>query len=453
MDDFPDIEEICSRFIKKGSKFGFWHNRFCVLQVKEMRMILYLTRDRKIVDRIIRITPDIEVDLEEHRKHPSFTIHGNNERPCRLSCEDVGELCMWVNTIRMLAITSQQLSMKDFRPIAVIGRGYYGKVTLCEKRNTGQLFAIKSVHKSRLMKAHKVTTVINERNVLMNSDHPFIVHIYFAFQSTSKVFMGFEYVAGGDMAFHLNNLHKFDVYDVRLYVAELALALDYIHKMNIIYRDLKPENILIDEQGCIKLTDFGLVKNIQYSLGAKSFCGTPAYIAPEIIQSKKYGPKIDWWALGICMYTFLYGVPPWNYENMDKLFDAIINEPLEFPQGATDDQRDLISALLDKNPETRKDIKYLVHHPFFDGIRFKDVLNKTIQHKFKPEIKEITRPQNFEKEYLDETALESMATPIKEDAFAGFSFIANSDGNVPDNDEEYNFESNLYFAPSNLDNI
>ncbi|EAX93225.1 AGC family protein kinase [Trichomonas vaginalis G3] len=444
-------EELTAPFIKKGTKFGFWHKRYCVLRLKEQKLLLYLNKERKIFDRMVKITPEIECLIDENRKHPSFTLKYPDSRPLRLSTPDISTLRIWVNAIRTMSIENQQLSMDDFIPINVIGRGYYGKVTLCEKKSTGQRYAIKSVHKSRLMKAHKAITVINERNTLMKTDHPFIVHIYFAFQNSSKVYMGFEYVAGGDMAFHLHNLKKFEKHDVRLYIAELALAIEYIHRNNIIYRDLKPENILMDETGSVKLTDFGLVKDIAYSKGAHSFCGTPEYLAPEIIKSQKYGPKIDWWALGIVMYSFLYGQTPWYDDNMDKLFKKIISAPLEFPPDATSDEKDLIKNLLDRNPETRKDIRFLLHHPFFNGIKFKDILQRNIPHHYKPDIIQLGAPSNFDHELLDEPILESLATPIHEesDAFTGFSF----DCEASDYYEEESQKENTKYRPLTFDDI
>lgn len=423
-----EIGEISHLFTMKESKMGFWHKRFCVLIIQEMKLKIYHDIARQKLDRSLTITSETECNIKQDSKHPYFTIAGPNFKLLRLADDDSSLLNNWVTTIRAMTMQTPHLTMEDFNVLSVIGRGFYGKVSLCQKINSGQVFAIKSVHKNRLVKAHKCATVVAERNVLMKIDHPFIVKIYFAFQNATKVYMGFEYVPGGDMAFHFNNMKRFKLHDIRLYIAELALALDYIHQKSIIYRDLKPENILLDSEGCIKLTDFGLVKNIAYSKGTTSFCGTPEYIAPEVIKGEKYGEKIDWWALGVLAYNLLYGKPPWSDDNMDKLFDMIINDDVSFPGDAQQVEIDLISNLLNKDPAERKDMKYIINHPFFNGINFNDVLERKIPHEFKPVVLDYNKATNFEKEFLDEPTEDSVGTPVHgANAFDGFSFVANSD--------------------------
>lgn len=332
----------------------------------------------------------------------------------------------WASSIRALTLQTPGLSIEDFDIISVIGRGFYGKVQLCKKKETNQYFAIKSVHKNRLIKVHKVHTVVTERNILVKLSHPFVVNIHFAFQNHSKVYIGLEYVPGGDLAFHLTRLGCFPLSIVRLYVAELVLVVNHLHEQSFIYRDIKPENILVDRFGHLKLTDFGLAKNLSSNSLASTFCGSPQYLAPEIIQKNKYSYPVDWWSLGILMYELLYGVPPFMSENQKLLFQKIINEPVVYPPESDVNACSLMSILLDKDPLSRAGYSRIISHPFFNGMSFNDVLLKKCTPEFVPPLPEYYRPTNFDEEFTNEKPFESIATPLPSEgnAFDGFSFIA-----------------------------
>ena len=423
------VGELSSWMEKKGSKFGFWHKRFCVLNLEEMELKVFKSDDLKNLERTIKIDKETKCDIIEKEKPPRFIVRPQNERQIILANDSKASINTWVSSIRTLAMTTTGLSMDSFNVISVIGRGFYGKVTLCENKKTKEMFAIKSVHKNRLMKAHRVSTVVNERNVLMNIQHPFIVHLYFAFQTTSKVYMGMKYVPGGDLLYHLSRKGPFTEEQVRLYIAEISLALDYLHKSGLVFRDLKPENVLLDADGHIKLTDFGLVKNIKYTEKTSTFCGTPLYLAPEVIEKKAYGPMVDWWSLGVMIYSFTFGKCPWEDENLKALFDKILNEPLTFPEGADEETKDLIEHLLQKDPDMRCGMEYVIKHPFFKGLDFVKVYSKAIKPFYIPEINSENKPRFFDTCFLKEEVTESLATPIKpdSDAFEGFSFMATAD--------------------------
>lgn len=422
----PEVVELSSWMEKKGSKFGFWHKRFCVLKLEEMELRVYKSNDLKDLERTIKIDQNTKCDIVENEKPPRFIVRPQNEKQIILANDSKASINTWVSSIRTLAMTTPGLSMDSFNVISVIGRGFYGKVTLCENKKTKEVFAIKSVHKNRLMKAHRVSTVVNERNVLMNIHHPFIVHLYFAFQTASKVYMGMEYVPGGDLFYHLSRKGTFTEEQVRMYAAEISLALDYLHKSSLVFRDLKPENVLLDSDGHIKLTDFGLVKNIKYKETTSTFCGTPLYLAPEVIEKKAYGPMVDWWSLGVMIYRFTFGKCPWEDENINILLDKIVKQPLKFPEGADEDTKDLIEHLLQKDPAMRCGMEYVIKHPFFKGLDFVKVLSKTIKPTYIPEINSENKPNLFDTCFLKEEVTESLATPIRpdSDAFEGFSFMA-----------------------------
>ena len=426
----PDI--LSAWLQKKGSKWGFWHKRWVVLKIKEMQLIVFKSNDLQKCERMIKIDNETQCDIYSDENPPRFIVKPKEDRQIILSHEDKFVINTWVSSIRTCALTTPGLSMNDFKVISVIGRGYYGKVTMCQRKSNKKLYAIKSVHKNRLMKAHKVSTVVSERNVLMNVRHPFIVTLHFAFQTASKVYMGLDYIPGGDLSFHLISRGAFPEGDVRLYVAEISLAIDYLHKSGLVYRDLKPENVLLNRDGHIKLADFGLVKNLKYSHTTSTFCGTPEYIAPEVILKQKYGPMVDWWALGVMLYYFIYGHTPWYDENLKKLFEMILDTEPSFPEDSNKDVVDLITHLLDKDPETRAGMDFIMKHPFFKGLDFQDVFDKKIQPSFKPTIKPVEtsdgepeKPLNFESVFLKEEIQESFATPVRpdSDAFEGFSYV------------------------------
>ena len=210
--------------------------------------------------------------MMENEKMPRFRIlqpNGDNEI---FECENNDLMMRWVLALRGCTFVNPDISMAQFNILAVLGRGYYGKVMLCENKTTKEIYAIKTIHKSRLIQSNKVHTVIAERNILTKAQHPFIVSLKFAFQTPSKFYLGLEYAPGGELYFHLQRRGTFPKKDVCLYMAEIALALDYLHKNNILYRDIKPENILLDEKGHIKITDFGLSKFLHYDTRDKC-CG------------------------------------------------------------------------------------------------------------------------------------------------------------------------------------
>jgi serine/threonine protein kinase len=197
--------------------------------------------------------------------------------------------------------------MDEFDSISVIGRGNYGKVMLCQSKFTRERFAIKTVRKAVLLKSQKVHTVIRERQILEQVTSPFIVRLCFAFQTPSKFYLGLEYVPGGDLFHRLTDrTNPITPADARLYIAEIALALDYVHEAGVLYRDLKPENVLVCRDGHLKLTDFGLAKQMNAEEETATFCGTPEYVAPEMIRKENYSYAIDWWALGVLAFELVF---------------------------------------------------------------------------------------------------------------------------------------------------
>jgi len=245
---------------------------------------------------------------------------------------------------------SSSLSVKDFKLIKLIGIGSYGKVMLVRKEGSSEEFALKMLRKDYITKKNQVEHTKTERRVLETIKHPFIVRLRYAFQNTKKLYFVLDYCPGGELFFHLQKALKFDEELTRFYAAQIVLALEELHKHNIIYRDLKPENVLIDSDGYIKITDFGLSKdNITDNNAAHSFCGTPEYLAPEILKRLGHGKPIDWWSLGAIIYEMLTGLPPFFTKDREKLFQNIKLAELKFPSYISPTCRDLLSVSIIRN--------------------------------------------------------------------------------------------------------
>jgi serine/threonine protein kinase len=247
----------------------------------------------------------------------------------------------------------------------------------------------------------------------------------FAFQSATKFYLGLEYIPGGELQMLKRKQGLFPVSQVRLYIAELALALNHLHSIGIVYRDLKPENILIAADGHLKLTDFGLAKDLSRLRLTGSFCGTADFMAPEIIEKQEYGFSVDWWALGVLTYELLFGETPFHDENRARLFTKISCHEPAFHPDAQPESIDFIKKLLMKNPAHRATFQGLVNHSFWNGLNFDDVLARRITPEFIPTITDLRAAENFDSEFTGEEAMDSIATPpIGDDnVFENFSFV------------------------------
>jgi serine/threonine protein kinase len=347
------MADISGWLKKKGSRFGFWHRRYCILDDSGLR--LYKSEGEATPERTIRIKASVRIEFTDRQKPARLLVVPEADAPLCLAHESPFTVRAWCNALRARTIpSSPDLTMSHFDILSVLGKGAFGKVRLCRKKATGELFAIKSVSKGRLISSHNVNAVFAERNVLMKVDHPFIVQFGFAFQTPGKVYLGLEYVAGGELYQHLRKRKHFTIEQVRLYIAEISLALNYLHVNGVIYRDLKPENVLLDLEGHVKLADFGLVKQLDRTEdAATTFCGSPVYQAPEELTGEKYRFTVDWWAVGVLTWELLYGKPPFNQPHRHELYMAIRFSDPAFPDKVDPHFRTFVSMLLDKDPETR----------------------------------------------------------------------------------------------------
>ncbi|XP_075411754.1 microtubule-associated serine/threonine-protein kinase 2 isoform X3 [Tenrec ecaudatus] len=289
-------------------------------------------------------------------------------------------------------------SEEDFETIKLISNGAYGAVFLVRHKSTRQRFAMKKINKQNLILRNQIQQAFVERDILTFAENPFVVSMFCSFETKRHLCMVMEYVEGGDCATLLKNIGALPVDMVRLYFAETVLALEYLHNYGIVHRDLKPDNLLITSLGHIKLTDFGLSKIGLMSLTTnlyeghiekdarefldKQVCGTPEYIAPEVILRQGYGKPVDWWAMGIILYEFLVGCVPFFGDTPEELFGQVISDEIVWPEGddaLPTDAQDLTSKLLRQNPLERLGTgsAYEVkQHPFFTGLDWTGLLRQ-----------------------------------------------------------------------------
>jgi serine/threonine protein kinase len=236
-----------------------------------------------------------------------------------------------------------------------------------------------------LIEKHKLEkNIYAERDCMVKCQHPFIVQLHYCYQTSTNFHYGMDFLPGGDL-YSLISRNKLSLFDVKLYLCEIGMALAYLHSKGFVYRDLKPENILIDEDGHIKLSDFGLAKNIQKDGFTKSFCGTANYIAPEMISGFTYDYMVDWWSFGIVAYILLCEQMPYYDENRKQLFHQIQNVNPIFPESLDKESLDFLTCFLVKNPNQRSTFESSCSHPFWKDLNFDQVMNKKYSPEFVPE--------------------------------------------------------------------
>jgi serum/glucocorticoid-regulated kinase 2 len=315
----------------------------------------------------------------------------------------------------------------------VIGKGSFGKVMQVRKRDTQRIYALKTIRKAHIVDRGEITHTLAERLVLSRVTSPFIVPLKFSFQSEQKLYLVLAFVNGGELFHHLQREQKFNEERSRFYSAELLLALEHLHDLDVVYRDLKPENILLDYTGHIALCDFGLCKlNMKDNDMTNTFCGTPEYLAPEILNGAGYNRTIDWWTLGVLLYEMLVGLPPFYDEITDKMYEKILRDPLLFPDEVSPSARSILTGLLTRDPAQRLGVngaEVIKRHPFFEKIDWRRLAQKKIQPPFKPSVRSPVDVSNFDTVFTTEQPLDSVVEGSQlsrtvQAQFEGFSYNA-----------------------------
>lgn len=244
--------------------------------------------------------------------------------------DEISEECSDIPTEEIKDFGHQNLEL--YEVIKLIGNGSFGEVYLVKHKRTKELFAMKVIHKLKIMSQNIIRYVMTEKRVMAHTNHPFIVKLRSAFQTKERLFLVMDYCPGGDLSKCLLKEKRFAEDRAKIYLAEITLAIESLHKRNIIFRDLKPDNVVIDKNGHVLLTDFGLSKEgIDGPEATRSFCGSIAYLAPEILKRTGHGKAVDWYLLGVLLFEMLVGQPPYYSQNREEIFHNIMNAPLKIP--------------------------------------------------------------------------------------------------------------------------
>uniref|UniRef100_A0A8C6NXF5 protein kinase C n=1 Tax=Nothobranchius furzeri TaxID=105023 RepID=A0A8C6NXF5_NOTFU len=329
-------------------------------------------------------------------------------------------------------------SLKDFKCVAVLGRGHFGKVLLAEYKSTGEMFAIKALKKGDIVARDEVDSLMCEKKIFetVNSvRHPFLVNLFACFQTQEHVCFVMEYAAGGDLMMHIH-ADVFSEPRAVFYAACVVLGLQFLHNHMIVYRDLKLDNLLLDTEGYVKIADFGLCKEgMGYRDRTSTFCGTPEFLAPEVLTETSYTRAVDWWGLGVLIFEMLVGESPFPGDDEEEVFDSIVNDEVRYPRFLSTEAISIMRRLLRRSPERRlgageRDAEEVKKHLFFRNIDWDGLLAKKVKPPFVPTIQSSSDVSNFDEEFTSEAPI---LTPPREPRalnseeqklFSDFDYIA-----------------------------
>uniref|UniRef100_A0A3B1JBN3 protein kinase C n=1 Tax=Astyanax mexicanus TaxID=7994 RepID=A0A3B1JBN3_ASTMX len=328
--------------------------------------------------------------------------------------------------------------LRDFKCVAVLGRGHFGKVLLAEYSSTGEMFAIKALKKGDIVSRDEVDSLMCEKRIFetVNSvRHPFLVNLFACFQTKEHVCFVMEYAAGGDLMMHIHT----DVFSeprATFYAACVVLGLQFLHEHKIVYRDLKLDNLLLDTEGYVKIADFGLCKEgMGFRDRTSTFCGTPEFLAPEVLTETSYTRAVDWWGLGVLIFEMLVGESPFPGDDEEEVFDSIVNDEVRYPRFLSTEAISVMRRLLRRNPERRlgggeRDAEEVKKHLFFRNMDWTGLLGKKVKPPFVPVIQSPSDVSNFDEEFTSEAPVltpprdQRPLSREEQEMFTDFDYIA-----------------------------
>ncbi|MCJ1473889.1 serine/threonine protein kinase, AGC [Lambiella insularis] len=361
------------------------------------------TKPPKAAERAPR--PPLDIEEQEREKHFVAQSTGRNSilAPDEISADAKH---------KELGGSSPQLGLEDFKLLKTLGTGSKGSRTFARvwlaqlakpvEEDKDKVFALKILRKTDIIKLKQVEHVRNERNTLgAVAGHPFITTLITTFSDHECLYMLLDYCPGGEVFTYLRRARRFNETTSCFYAAEICLILEFLHDVEgITYRDLKPENILIDAEGHLKLVDFGFAKKIG-DTETYTLCGTPEYLAPEVIKNTGHGTAVDWWAFGILIYEFLVGQPPFWDQNPLKIYSKILEGKIPYPHGMSAEARDLISGLCTVNPSNRLGnisggSQRVKNHPFFRTVDWETLYYRKMKGPIVPKLAHAADASNFD---------------------------------------------------------
>jgi len=304
----------------------------------------------------------------------------------------------------------QTYSLSSFRLQRVIGTGSYAHVQLAVHKASGEPVVLKVLSKAKLIEKAQVQHTNTERLILGLAKSDFVVKFIGSFQTLTNAYCVLEFVQGGELFKLLREKKALSCPEALFYLAEVISALGYLHSVHCLYRDLKPENVLIADDGHIKLTDLGLAKRLLPHEKTITMCGTPEYMSPEMINGSGHGYAVDWWQVGILLYEMLYGKTPFVHKQPFRMYENILFQQVEFPSGS-EETKDLICGLLEKDPERRLGEEAIKRHAFFTGVDWAAVQGRRLDPPFRPQLSgpmDTSRYGNFEVKQTEEEVLEDL---------------------------------------------
>eukprot|EP00118_Oscarella_pearsei_P025095 m.307496 g.307496 ORF g.307496 m.307496 type:complete len:742 (+) comp42357_c0_seq1:68-2293(+) len=366
--------------------------------------------------------------FEEMPEDLPFKLGAPKENPY-----DVSDIYESIAIVRKEIPVLSKLTQSDFTFLKVLGKGSFGKVMLAQLKKTGEYFAVKALKKDVVLEDDDIEcTMIEKRVLALSCSHPFLTHLHSCFQTQEHLIFVMEYLNGGDLMFHIQQSTRFDEARARFYSAEILLGLQFLHGKGILYRDLKLDNVMLNHEGHIKIADFGMCKeNVVGGSTTQTFCGTPDYIAPEIVEGKRYNRAVDWWSFGVLVYEMMIGQSPFSGDDEDDLFDSILHDEVTYPRWLSMEAVSFISKLLDRDPATRlgmrEDEEPIRKERFFQSMDWVKLEKKQIEPPFKIDIKSPGDASNFDDEFTVEPPVltpadKDLIMSIDQGQFQGFSF-------------------------------